>query len=799
LAFDTLFRRYLFATYCTFWLLFVCDYKGWQFYFFAALIVEVIIVIGGCYSRLYSLIRLPVMGFVGGVWAFRSFNVEHGHLSDELLFEYLSNVTYTNYSSWSSQFESCSILSDLGLYFATNFLSVYVAYYCATLVLFAPLIVSAFLLCFGYLIGYVLAGRLATAFIFLAALASYYLAFLFPYFRGIFKREFGRPLGDVIVRPADDHEISGRVSFHRVSEIEKELIRPFEDEAAVKVLDASTFNLHLNFGKFVDTPFLASNFEIVIDSVSLVMVSTITTISFFVHLYSTVYMKNDPHQVRFFALLSLFTFFMLLLVMAGDFVILYIGWEGVGLSSFLLIGFWYTRVQAQKAALKAMLINKIGDSFLILAISLVAHFNKGSTNIALVPLLTGSALQSKIFFDLTTFDLLAVAILLAAFVKSAQLFFHTWLADAMEGPTPVSALLHAATMVTAGVYLVVRFSYVFEFSAIARKMMFIGAVSTVIVSSLIALTQYDIKKIIAYSTCSQLGLMFIACSFSAYDFALFHFFNHAFFKCLLFLLSGVIIHQLNNEQDIRNMGGLAAKMPLTFVLFTVASLSLVGMPGFSGALSKDSILHLMNFAAFAHPSSWFDCFVIFTLNTIIYLTMAYTARLIYYVFLSEPRYAGKCFSGQEYRDVSYQERAYAFVFFCLAFMSIYGGRIFRSVFELSADSLFYVNVHHDTFCFNFIKYDAQFDTLFWYIAYIFTLHALFTAMYSIHFANTSARNIDLFSLHPMVFVLFCFFNKKCYFDDVYNVFLVWTVLKFSNFCNIAIENGIFRYITSTLL
>jgi len=193
----------------------------------------------------------------------------------------------------------------------------------------------------------------------------------------------------------------------------------------VAVLKSSHLNVNLNLGKFIDTPFLYTNFEFVIDSISIVMVATITTISFFVHLYATVYMKNDPHQVRFFALLSLFTFFMLLLVTAGNLVILYVGWEGVGLSSFLLIGFWYTRVQALKAALKAMLINKIGDAFLILAISLVALFNKGSTNIALIPLLISSAQESSIFWGLTSLDLLAISILLAAFVKSAQLFFHT--------------------------------------------------------------------------------------------------------------------------------------------------------------------------------------------------------------------------------------------------------------------------------------------------------------------------------------------------------------------------------------
>jgi NADH-quinone oxidoreductase subunit L len=311
-----------------------------------------------------------------------------------------------------------------------------------------------------------------------------------------------------------------------------------------------------------------------------------------------------------------------------------------------------------------MLVNKIGDMFLVAATALFAGYGRGSTEIATALFsVVSPALEDRGILG-TGVDTLALCLVTAAFVKSAQIFFHTWLADAMEGPTPVSALLHAATMVTAGVYLVVRFSPIIEFSPLARAAMFFVGFYTIVMSSLIALAQYDIKKIIAYSTCSQLGLMFFSCGLSGYDFALYHFFNHAFFKCLLFLLAGVIIHQLRNEQDIRKMGGLAAKMPTTYTCFLIATMSLVGMPGFSGATSKDMILHLVNFIA-GQSELWAVKIFLFSTNIIIYLTMAYAVRLFYYVFLGPANYNKRYFTPR-YRDVAFQEKIYAVVFLLLA-------------------------------------------------------------------------------------------------------------------------------------
>jgi NADH-quinone oxidoreductase subunit L len=302
----------------------------------------------------------------------------------------------------------------------------------------------------------------------------------------------------------------------------------------------------------------------------------------------------------------------------------------------------------------------------------------------------------------------------------------------MEGPTPVSALLHAATMVTAGVYLIIRFFFIFELSPFARSFIFIVGLSTIVLSSLIALTQYDIKKIIAYSTCSQLGLMFLACGLSAYNFALYHFFNHAFFKCLLFLIAGAVIHQLHNEQDIRKMGGLANKMPFTFICFLIASMSLVGFPGFSGAISKDCILHILNYYAVQAPSVAASL-RIFSLNIIIYLTVAYSARLLYYVFLAPAAYRNGSFA-KSYMDSGLKEKAFFIVFFFLAIASIFSGRLFKDYFFFTTEAIFInVNAEVCSFAHSIFLQNAAVDSWCLYIPFFLTLHALFTACYIIYY------------------------------------------------------------------
>lgn len=323
-------------------------------------------------------------------------------------------------------------------------------------------------------------------------------------------------------------------------------------------------------------------FSLRYDGLTGIMFLIVTFVSSCVHVYSSVYMYTDQFLSRFMSYLSLFTFFMLLLVASNNFLVLFLGWEGVGLCSYLLIGFWYTRVQAGKAATKAFLINKVGDLFLLSGIIMHASFFY-SLNFA-----TGSAIINLLPSSLV--ELIAVLLFFGAVGKSAQIGLHTWLPDAMEGPTPVSALIHAATMVTAGVFLVIRCSYVFEYAP--RILIFVALLGgvTALISGTIGSVQNDIKKIIAYSTCSQLGYMILICGLSSYNLGLFHLFNHAFFKALLFLSAGSIIHIMGNEQDIRKMGGLASLSPFIYINVTIASLALMGFPFLAGFYSKDLII-----------------------------------------------------------------------------------------------------------------------------------------------------------------------------------------------------------------
>ena len=334
------------------------------------------------------------------------------------------------------------------------------------------------------------------------------------------------------------------------------------------------------------------NWSIKIDTISAVMLVVVSFISAIIHFYSIGYMSHDPHKSRFMAYLSLFTFSMLTLVTADNFLQLFFGWEGVGLCSYLLIGFWYKKPAANSAAIKAFLVNRIGDFGFAIGIFLI-FFYYGTVNYNEVFELTPNLVQREIFFlgmSLNLITLICIMLFIGAMGKSAQLFLHTWLPDAMEGPTPVSALIHAATMVTAGVFLVVRCSPIFEYSQTALNIVAIVGMSTAIFAASVALVQNDIKKIIAYSTCSQLGYMFFAAGIGAYHVAIFHLFTHAFFKALLFLGSGCVIHSFNEEQDISLMGGVWKKIPYTYILMLIGTLALTGFPFLSGYYSKDAII-----------------------------------------------------------------------------------------------------------------------------------------------------------------------------------------------------------------
>lgn len=371
------------------------------------------------------------------------------------------------------------------------------------------------------------------------------------------------------------------------------------------------------------------NWSIKIDALSAVMLVVVTLISSLVHIYSIGYMSQDPHKPRFMAYLSLFTFAMLTLVTSDNFLQLFFGWEGVGLCSYFLIGFWYKKDSANAAAIKAFIVNRVGDFGFALGIFLIFYLF-GTVNYNEVFQQIPQNLNNKLIFlglHINSIDLICILLFIGAMGKSAQIFLHTWLPDAMEGPTPVSALIHAATMVTAGVFLVVRCSPIFEYSQLTLNIITFVGMSTAFFAATVALVQNDIKKIIAYSTCSQLGYMFFATGVGAYNVAMFHLFTHAFFKALLFLGSGSVIHSFKDEQNINQMGGVWKKLPYTWVLMIIGTLALTGFPFLSGFYSKDAIIEYAYLRG--NTAGYYAVYVgIFTAL----LTSIYSWRLIFKTF-----------------------------------------------------------------------------------------------------------------------------------------------------------------------
>ena len=371
-----------------------------------------------------------------------------------------------------------------------------------------------------------------------------------------------------------------------------------------------------------------------IDPLTSVMLVTVSGVSALVHVYSVGYMSHDPHKPRFMAYLSLFTFSMLALVTADNLLQLFFGWEGVGLCSYLLIGFWYKRPSANAAAIKAFIVNRVGDfgfGLGIMGIFLVF----GSIDFDTIFGLAGGIAGQRFNFlgaEVDIMTTLTILLFLGAMGKSAQLGLHTWLPDAMEGPTPVSALIHAATMVTAGVFMVVRFSPLFEYAPGTLAFVAVVGGTTAIVTASIAVVQNDIKRVVAYSTCSQLGYMFFAAGVSAYSAAIFHLFTHAFFKALLFLGSGAVIHAMSDEQDMRKMGGLYRYLPITYAVMWIGSLALAGIPFFAGFYSKDIILEAAYAAGSAAGNYAFWVGIIAAL-----MTAFYSWRLLFMTFHGKPR------------------------------------------------------------------------------------------------------------------------------------------------------------------
>ncbi|HUU45951.1 MAG TPA: NADH-quinone oxidoreductase subunit L [Acidobacteriota bacterium] len=392
--------------------------------------------------------------------------------------------------------------------------------------------------------------------------------------------------------------------------------------------------LGLDERQFIVTPFtwiiagdFSASFSLLFDPLSAVMALVVSGVSFLIHVYSLGYMGHDPDQPRYFSFLNLFVFFMLLLVLADNFLVMYVGWEGVGLCSYLLIGFWFRRPSAANAGMKAFIVNRIGDFGFAIAIFLIfRHF--GTVNFLEVferaPMVAAAAGGTMTAIGLLLF--------MGATGKSAQIPLYVWLPDAMEGPTPVSALIHAATMVTAGVYMVARCATLFALAPVTLLVVAIIGAATALFAATMALVQNDIKKVLAYSTISQLGYMFLALGVGAFAAGIFHLMTHAFFKALLFLGAGSVIHAMSDEQDMRHMGGLRSKMPVTYRTFLVAALAIAGIPPLAGFVSKDEIL----WQAFASPHGHWILWLVGSITAL--LTAFYMFRLVFMTFHGTPRW-----------------------------------------------------------------------------------------------------------------------------------------------------------------
>ena len=541
-------------------------------------------------------------------------------------------------------------------------------------------------------------------------------------------------------------------------------------------------NTHLILTTWISSGLFYCNWAFFFDTLTYVMLIVVTGVSTLVHLYSSEYMGHDPHLSRFMSYLSLFTFFMIILVTGDNFIQMFVGWEGVGLCSYLLINFWFTRLQANKAAIKAMLVNRISDLVLVLGILIL--FTNLKTVEYFSAFATITIVQNYTFLFLnyqwSIIDIICILIFIGAMGKSAQIFLHIWLPDAMEGPTPVSALIHAATMVTAGVYLVTRCSPIFEYSILTLKLITIIGALTAFFASTVGLVQNDMKKIIAYSTCSQLGYMFFACGLSNYSLGIFHLSNHACFKALLFLGAGSVIHAMGDEQDIRKMGGLRRILPFTYIMFLIGSLALMGFPFLTGFYSKDVILEIA-FATFneiGHFAYW--------LGTIgASFTAFYSTRLIYFAFLSETNAHKNVILHAH--DAPFKM---ALPLGILALGSIFIGYLTKDMF-IGLGTHFWNNaifIHPQ----NIQMIDAEFlPTLFKLLPIIFSMFGLFLAIYLYHF---NFKIFYQFKISNFGLYFYNFLNKKWFFDKIFYEFINQNILQISyNITYKLIDKGIIEF------
>jgi len=510
------------------------------------------------------------------------------------------------------------------------------------------------------------------------------------------------------------------------------------------------------------------------DNLTISMLIPVLVISSVVHIYSIGYMSNDPHNQRFFSYLSLFTFMMIILVTGNNYLLMFVGWEGVGVCSYLLVSFWFTRIAANQSSMSAFLTNRVGDCLLTIGMFSIL-WSLGNLDYT-----TSFSLAPYINENIIT--IIGICLLIGAMAKSSQVGLHIWLPMAMEGPTPVSALIHAATMVTAGVYLLIRSSPLIEYSStILLICLWLGAITTIF-SSLIGLFQQDIKKIIAYSTMSQLGMMVISIGLSSYNIALFHLVNHAFYKGLLFLGAGAVIHAVADNQDLRKYGGLISFLPLTYSVILIASLSLVAFPFMTGFYSKDFILES------AYGQYYFSSIAVYFIAVIgAIFTTLYSIKILYLTFLANPN-----------GPVSYYKQAHEGDIFMslplviLAIFSIYFGYITKDIFiglgsGFFSDNSIFIHPSHE------ILIDTEFavPVIFKLLPLFFTVSfTIIAIIYSEYLPNS----INAFKLSRLGRNIYGFFNQRFLIEYFYNKYIVNLVLELGGQTTVVLDKGSIEYI-----
>jgi len=527
--------------------------------------------------------------------------------------------------------------------------------------------------------------------------------------------------------------------------------------------------VHLEITRWLDSESLNVLWGFNFDSLTVSMLIPVLTISSLVHIYSIGYMSHDPHNQRFFSYLSLFTFMMIILVTADNLLLMFVGWEGVGVCSYLLVSFWFTRIAANQSSISAFLTNRVGDCFLTIGMfAIIWSFGNidYSTIFSLAPWINSNIIT-----------LVGICILIGAMAKSSQVGLHVWLPMAMEGPTPVSALIHAATMVTAGVYLLMRSSPLIEYSnTVLLLCLWIGGITTVF-SSLIGLFQQDIKKVIAYSTMSQLGMMVIAVGLSSYNIALFHLVNHAFYKGLLFLGAGSVIHAVADNQDFRKYGGLRAFLPLTYSVMLIASLSLVAFPFMTGFYSKDMIIES------AYGQFHFSSTIIYFISIIgAAFTTLYSIKVLYLTFLSNPNG-----SLADYKNAHESDIYMSIPLIILAVFSIFFGYVGKDIFiglgsNFFIDNSLYIHPLHE------IMLNTEFavPTLFKILPLILTIAF---SLLSLFLSELMTKQLIDFKLSSIGYNIYGFFNQRFLIEFFYNRYITDTVLKLGGQSTKVVDKG----------